>query len=294
MNITGSLRAPRPRSTPFSLARLLDGIAFAALTTLLSFIFFSSRIQSPAVAALPSAMFTAAAVAAYLLFRRARYRRRLTELERSAYDLWLCDEMLKSEPARFHKFALNILLFQCRYRYITPEDGGPRLQTEDADADIAILRRHPSSPVTAQDMIELADRARAANLTRLVAATTAEFTPEAREFAKTVPGMAMDLYDGARLSSMAWDGAFAPPPDALGPYMERAEELRRKRRKQARPKFASLAVSIRFAVTGVMLCVMAWLTPFRTWYLVCAAACFVIGAATALFPNMKFFRKKTA
>ena len=291
MNIAGPLR-PKGRVAPFSLARLLDSIAFTALIALLSFIFFSSRIESPVVAALPSALFTCSAASAFLLVRRRRLRRVRKELERNAYDLWLCDEMLKSEPARFQKFALNILLFQCRYRYVTPEDGGPRLQTDGVDADIAILRRHPTAPVSAQDIIDLVDKARAAGLTRLVVATTAEFTEEAREFAKNAPDVKVDLYDGPKLSSMAWDGAFAPPPEALGPYLERAEALWRKRRKQSRPKFASLAASIRFALTGVLLCVMAWLTPFQTWYLICAAACFIIGAAAALFPNLKYFKRR--
>lgn len=293
MNFTGTLRAPRRRATPFSLARLLDGIAFVALMALVSFIFFATRIQSPIVAALPALLFTASAAAAFIMVRQRKTRRRQMELEREAYDLWLCDEMLKSEPARFNKFALNILLFQCRYRYVTPEEGGPKLQLDDQNSDIALLRRHPSSPVSAQDMIELVDKTRAADLKHLVVATTAEFTSEARDFAKAVPGVTVALYDGAKLSSMAWDGAFAPPPDALGPYMERAAELFRKRKKQSRPKFASWAVSIRFALTGMLLCFMSWLTPFRTWYLVCAAACFVIGAAAALFPNLKYFKRKT-
>jgi hypothetical protein len=283
------------RKAPFSLARLLDGIAFVALVALLSFIFFTSRIHSPIAAALPSAVFTFCAAAAFLLIRQRRLRRRQMLLEREAYDLWLCDEMLKSEPVRFQKFALNILLFQCRYRYIPPEEGGPKLQIEDELADVAILRRHPSSPVTAQDMLELADKTRNAGLKHLVIATTAEFTADAREFARNVPGIGISLFDGERLASMAWDGAFAPPPDALDPYMEKAEELLRKRKKQSRPKFASWAVGIRFALTGLLLCATAWLTPFRTWYLICAAVCFVIGAAAALFPNLKYFRnRKTA
>lgn len=292
MNITGSL-PHRHKAEPFSLARLLDGIAFVALMALLSFIVFSSRIRDPVVAAVPAAVFTASAAAAFLLYRRQRLRRRRIDLERQAYDLWICDEMLKSEPARFHKFALNILLFQCRYRYVTPEDGGPRLQMDGKDSDISILRRHPTAPVTAQDVIGLIDRAREAGLGHLVICTTAGFTAEARAFAKAVPGITVDLYDGEKLSSMAWDGAFAPPPEALRPYMEQAEELWRKRRKQSRPKFATMAASIRFALTGALLCAMAWLTPFRTWYLICAAVCFVIGAAAALFPNLKYFRKKT-
>ncbi len=291
MNITGSL-TPRRRAEPFSLARLLDGIAFVTLVALLSFIVFSSRIHNPLVAALPAAVFTGSAAAAFLLYRRQKLRRRRIQLERQAYDLWICDEMVKSEPDRFHKFALNILLFQCRYRYVTPEDGGPRLQMDGQDSDIAILRRHPTAPVTAQDILELVDRARDGGLANLVVCTTAEITAEARAFAKAVPGVKVDLYDGEKLSSMAWDGAFAPPPEALKPYMEKAEELWRKRRKQSRPKFASLAVSIRFALTGALLCAMAWLTPFRTWYLICAAGCFVIGAAAALFPNLKYFRRR--
>lgn len=294
MGLSGSPGAQGNRAVAFSLARLLDGLAFVLLMALLSFIFFASRISNPIVAALPSAFFTASAAGAFLLARQRKLRRRRMEAERQAYDLWLCDEMLKSEPGRFNKFALNILLFQCRYRYITPEEGGPRLIIEDKEADIAILRRHPSAPVTAQDMIELVDRTRAANLTHLVIATTAEFTPEARLFAKTVPDVGVSLYDGASLSSMAWDGAFAPPPNALGPYLERAEELIRKKRKQSRPKFASLAVSIRFALTGLLLCATAWLTPFHTWYLICAAVCFIIGAAAALFPNLRYFRRKAA
>lgn len=283
------------RRTPFSLARLLDGIAFTALVALVSFIFFSSRISSPVAAALPAVLFTLCAAAAFLLIRQRRLRLRQMLLEREAYDLWLCNEMLKSEPARFQKFALNILLFQCRYRYIPPEEGGPRLQIEDELADVAILRRHPSSPVTAQDMIDLVDRTRLLSLKHLVVATTAEFTSDAREFAKNVPGIGVALFDGGRLASMAWDGAFAPPPDALEPFMRKAEELLRKRKKQSRPKFSSWAVSLRFALTGLLLCATAWLTPFRTWYFACAAACFVIGAAAALFPNLKYFRnKKTA
>jgi hypothetical protein len=294
MNYTGSLRPLGRRAEPFSLARLLDGIAFVALMALVSFIFFASRISSPVVALLPSALFTGAAASVFVLSRRKKLRRRRMELERLAYDMWLCDEMLKSEPGRFNKFALNILLFQCRYHYITPEEGGPKLQIDDQLADIAILRRHPSAPVTAQDLLELVDKTRASGLNHLVVATTAEFTAEAKEFAKAVSGIGVALYDGAKLSSMAWDGAFAPPPEALAPYLEHAEEQYRKYKKQNRPKFASWAVSIRFALTGILLCMMAWLTPFRTWYLVCAAACFVIGAAAALFPNLKYFKRKPA
>jgi hypothetical protein len=294
MDLSEPAATPAGKRGRFSLARLLDCVAFVVLMALLSFIFFSSRISSPLVAALPSLTFTASAAAAFLLVRRRRLRRRRSEAERQAYDLWLCDEMLKSEPGRFHKFALNILLFQCRYRYVTPEEGGPRLVSDDWEADIAVLRRHPSSPVAAQDMIELVDRTRASGLKHLVVATTAEFTPEARQFARAVPDIGVSLYDGETLSAMAWDGAFTPPPDALGPYMERAEELLSKRRKQSRPKFSSLAVSIRFALTGALLCATAWLTPFHTWYLICAAVCFVIGAAAALFPNLKYFRRKAA
>lgn len=278
----------------FSLARLLDCVAFVVLMALLSFIFFSSRIMNPLVAALPSLAFTLSATAAFLLARRNRRRRRRIEAEREAYDLWLCDEMLTSEPGRFHKFALNILLFQCRYRYVPPEEGGPRLISPDWEADVAILRRHPSSPVTAQDMVELVDGARAKNLRHIVVATTAEFTKEAAGFARAVPDIGVSLYDGAALSAMAWDGAFTPPPGALGPFLERAEELIRSRRKQRRPKFSSLAVSIRFALTGALLCATAWLTPFHTWYLICAALCFAIGAAAALFPNLKYFKRRTA
>jgi hypothetical protein len=294
MNDSETLRSPVRRSERFSLARLLDGVAFVALAALLSFIFFSSRIQSPVVAALPSALFTAAAAAAFLLFRQRRLRRRKMEIERQAYDLWLCDEMLKSEPGRFQKFALNILLFQCRYRYVPPEEGGPRLVMDDKTSYVAVLRRHPSAPVTAQDMIELVDAARGAGLTSLVAATTAEFTKEAREFAKAVPGVEVSLFDGSKLSSMAWDGAVAPPPDALGPYMERAGELLKKKRKQSRPKFAALGVAVRFALTGLLLFAIGWLTPFHTWYLACSAACFVIAASAVLFPNLRYFRRKAA
>jgi hypothetical protein len=244
-------------------------------------------------AAFPAAFFTASAAAAFLLVRQRRLRRRRMELERQAYDLWLCDEMLKSEPERFRKFALNILLFQCRYRYIPPEEGGPRLVSDDRTADIAVLRRHPSSPVGAQDMLELVDHARAAGLDGLVAVTTAEFSKEARDFAHAVPGITVSLYDGAKLASMAWDGAVAPPPGALEPYMERAREALRKKRKQSRPKFASWAIGVRFALTGLLLFAMGWLTPYRTWYLVCSAVCFVIAAAAILFPNFRYFKKKT-
>lgn len=295
MAYTGTLRTPARKAEPFSLARLLDGIAFVALMALLSFIFFSSRIHSPYVAALPAALFTASAAAAFILSRQRRLRRKRMEIERQAYDLWLCDEMLKSEPARFAKFALNILLFQCRYRYVPPEEGGPRLLMEDKEADVAILRRHPSAPVTAQEIVELVDKTRGAGLDSLVVATTAEFTKEAREFAKAVPGVAVTLYDGPKLSSMAWDGAFAPPPqDALDPYMESAREMFRKKKKQARPKFAFWAVSLRFALTGVLLFAVGWLTPFHTWYLACSAVCFLIAASAVLFPNIRYFRKKEA
>jgi hypothetical protein len=293
MNYAGSLRTSGRKAGRFSLARLLDGIAFIALISLLSFIFFSSRIANPILAALPAAVFTACAASAFMIFRQRRLRRRRMETERQAYDLWLCDEMLRSEPARFSKFALNILLFQCRYRYVPPEEGGPRLVMDDRAADIAILRRHPSSPVNAQDMIELADRTRATGLDSLVVATTAEFTKEAKEYAKAVPGIGISLYDGEKLASMAWDGAFAPPPDALDPYMERAGELLKKKRKQSRPRFASWAVGIRFALTGLLLFATGWLTPYHTWYLACSAVCFIIAAAAVLFPNLRYFRKKT-
>jgi hypothetical protein len=292
MTYTGTIRTPARRAEPFSLARLLDGIAFVALMALLSFIFFSSRIHSPYVAALPAALFTSCAAAAFILSRQRRLRRKRMEIERQAYDLWLCDEMLKSEPARFAKFALNILLFQCRYRYVPPEEGGPRLLMEDKASDVAILRRHPSAPITAQEMVDLVDKTRDAGLESLVVATTVEFTKEARAFAKSVPGIAVSLYDGPKLSSMAWDGAFAPPPGALDPYMENAREIMRKRKKQARPKFAFWAVSLRFALTGVLLFAVGWLTPFHTWYLVCSAVCFLIAAAAVLFPNIRYFQKK--
>ena len=291
MNITTTARQQWKRRPDFSLARLLDGTAFVILVALLSFIFFAARIANPWMAALPSAIFTGASALAFVLWRQKSLKLKQKALQRQAYDLWLCDEMVKSEERRFGKFVLNILLFQCRYHYV-PESDGHRLAKEGRLAHCAVLRRHPSAPVNAQDVLDLADHTRAEGLENLVIATTAEITDDARKLAEAIPGMEITLYDGPALYAMSWDAAMAAPPGALDPYMDSARELLRAKGRQSRFKFSSWGISLRFALTGLMLAVMAWLTPFRTWYLICAAGCLVLGAAAIVFPNLRIFKGK--
>ena len=101
MNITTTARQQWKRRPDFSLARLLDGTAFVILVALLSFIFFATRIANPWIAALPSAIFTGASALAFVLWRQKRLKLKKKALQRQAYDLWLCDEMVKSEERRF-------------------------------------------------------------------------------------------------------------------------------------------------------------------------------------------------
>lgn len=283
-----SLRPARRRTV--SPASLIDGISVTAFIAVLSFLFFAGRIESPVLALVPSVLFTGAATLIFLQIQARRRRLKRIALERLAYDLWLTDDLLRAEPAKFNKFALSILLFQCHWRYVPPEDGGPFLTQDDKAAELALLRRHPSAPVGAQDVLECIDRARAAGRGALVVATTAGITDEARKFAGGVPDVDVRFYDGQQLAAMAWDGACAPPPDALEPYLEEAGK-RLRSKKRTRRVFANWAVSIRFIGTAGLLTAMSWLTPYRHWYLICAALCLAFGAAALLFPNRGPFRR---
>lgn len=284
----------RPRRSRFgSPAGFLDTAAVVALVAALSFVFFAGRIQSPWVALAPSALFTAAATTVLLRVRARRRRLYRLALERQAYDLWLADDLLRAEPAKFQKFALSILLFQCHWRYLPAEEGGPLLRRDERDGELALLRRHPDAPVGPQDVLELVDRARANGRSLLVIATTAVVTDEARRFAQELPDVEVCFYDGKELAAMAWDGACAPPVEALEPYLERAASLVRARRKAKRPRFAQWAVSLRFVAVALLLTALSWLTPYRQWYLVSAAVCLAIGGAALLLPGRWPFRRQS-
>lgn len=276
----------------FSLAAALDGAAFGTLCAVLSFVFFASRIESPLVAAFPSAAFTACAVTAFTQWRRRRSRHHHLALQRVAYDLWLCESMITSDERRFRKFVTDILYGQCRCSPV-PEHDGRRVLRDGVPCRLALLRRHPSAPVGAQDVLEEADRTRADGSDTLILATTAGITDDARTLARALQGMRATLYDGPTLYAMAWDAALDAPAGALEPYMERASETLRARRRRKRLRFSSWATSLRFAAAGAALAALSWLTPFRTWYLLCAAGCLVIAAAALIFPNIKLFRKDT-
>lgn len=288
MNITAAHPVHRPSG--FSLAATLDGIAFGALCAVVSFVFFAARIQSPLVAALPSAAFTASAVVAFTQWRRRRARRRQIALQRIAYDLWLCESMIVSPERRFRRFVTDILYGQCRCSPI-PEYDGKRVMRDGIPCRLAILRRHPSAPVGAQDLLEEADRTRAEGLDALILATTAGIQDEARDLAKALQGVRITLYAGPKLYSMAWDAALDAPDGVLEPYMERATEMLRAQRHRRRMRFSGWAASLRFASAGAALAALSWLTPFRKWYLLCAALCLVIAAAALIFPNFKLFKK---
>ncbi len=284
----------RPRRSRFgSPAGVLDTAALVALIAALSFVFFAGRIESPWVALAPSALFTAAAASVLLRVRARRRRLHRLALERQAYDLWLADDLLRAEPAKFQKFALSILLFQCHWRYLPAEEGGPLLRRDERDGELALLRRHPSVPVGPQDVLELIDRARANGRNLLVIATTTTVSNEARHFAKGLTDVEVCFYDGTELASMAWDAACAPPVEALEPYLEQASKLLAARRKARRPRFAQWAVTLRFAMVALLLTALSWFTPYRQWYLICAAVCLAIGGAALLLPGRWPFRRQS-
>ncbi len=289
-----NVSAVQPRaghSSGFSLARLLDGAAFGTLCAVVSFVVFASRIESPLVAALPSALFTGCAVTAFLLWRRRRIRRTNLALQRLAYDLWLCDVMITHDERRFRKFVSDILLGQCRCSPV-PECDGRRVSRDGTISRVAVLRRHPSAPVGAQDVLEEADRTRDQGLDALILATTAGITDDARSLARSIQGVAITLYDGSTLYAMAWDAALDAPDGALEPYLERAAEDLRTQRRHRRIRFSGWAASLRFAAAGAALAALSWLTPYRTWYLLCAAGCLVIAAAALIFPNFRLFKRE--
>jgi hypothetical protein len=252
-------------------------------------VIFASRIESPVVAALPSAAFTASAVTAFTLWRRRRARRRSLMLQRAAYDLWLCESMIVSPERRFRKFVSEILYGQCRCGPIPEQEH--HVLCDGIPCRLALLRRHSSAPVRAQDVLEEADRTRAEGLDALILATTGAIDDEARALARALKDVRVTLYDGPTLYAMAWDAALDAPAGALEPYMERAVDVLRTNRRRRRIRFSGWAAGLRFASTGAALAVLSWLTPFRKWYLICAACCLILAAAALIFPNFRFFRK---
>jgi hypothetical protein len=263
-----------------ALPGILDSIALLALVWLASGLWFHSRFDDLRISVPLSLLFAAIAGAGYLSFqsvRRDRYRKGLAGM---AYRLWLCDHIVRGSTASFHRFLVDVLCRIKGYLYLpATEEAFLHLALDGQSYGVAALKRHPSCPVTAQELMDCVDLAREKGVRNLIVASSAAYMPEALSYASEVRNPPLELLDEAKLAELAAEAGYIMPETEERRYLVAARAKLRTQRSR-RGSFASWARPLRYAVCGALLAGLSLLTPFRTWYLAMAGLCAVLAVVS--------------
>lgn len=259
-----------------SAARIIDLTALTLVLGGLSLLWFYARtLQLWLAVALAACVTLLLGSVFYRLYARARARQRARDL-RCAHMLWFSDEMAFAPGDQLYRFASDILQSQYGCRY-----DGPVLRRQGEPVLLTTLRRAAGENVSAADILLCADTARAQRVRQVYIAATAEPSDSARQAVEHIRDVHIEMLDIHKLADVAWESGMTTDEETLSPYRGAARALRRTQRGASR-RYAALRRPIRLGICGVMLGILAIVSPFPTWYLISSAACFVLGAVLCL------------
>ena len=263
--------APAP-VRPSVLPRILDGLVLLLLSCLAAWLFFHSRTRSALWAGLLTGLFALCVAAATYAWQARKYRQHTQKLRRIAYRLWLSDQILASDNLSFEVMVLGLLQSGLGYRYLPSTQGPDTLLKDGKRSALTVLKRHPACPVDAQMVLAAVDTARKEGYEHLLLVASSGFDAAAQAFAGKVPDLDMQLMDLEALADLAYQEHYGRPVDNLSSYAAEAREVLRQQHR--RPKrFAQWTRPLRFAVSGLALAALGFLTPYRQWYWTIAALC---------------------
>ncbi len=265
----------------------LDYLGLVLVTAALSMLWFNSRLGSLLLAIPLGIAFTLLASLVYYRWQHRRWLKRKSALDRQAIALWLADELLSGTTDQLRELTCDLLSRREGYK-LTFASGKPLLGKQSQSWRLYCLRRHPSCPVDAQQLMQLKAASDHAGMGAAVS-TTSGFTEPALEYARRTGVLLISLEDLAR---MAHEDGMKPPAQSRGYYNRLARQMPPVARRSLARRAAKL-LSVRYALGALLLGFMGWLSPWRGWYWAAALFCAVMAAATAI-AGLKGKRKDPA
>ena len=253
----------------------LDYLGLVLITAVLSMLWFNRRLGSLLLAIPMGVAFTLLASLVFSRWQHRRWLKRKSALDRQALSLWLADELLSGTTEELRELACDLLCSQQDYR-LCFESGKPLLSKGTATWRLYCLRRHPSCPVDAQQLMQLKAASDRTGV-RTAVATTAAFTEPAQEYAQRTGLLLISLEE---LADMAHKAGMRPPASSRSYYSRLARQAPPAPRRSLAQRAAKLR-SVRYALGALLLGFMGWLSPWRGWHWAAAVFCAVMAAATA-------------
>ena len=270
--------ATRPRRCLWhpALPYALDYLGLVLITAALSMLWFNSRLGSLLLAVPMGVAFTVLASMVFYRWQHRRWLKRKSALDRQALALWLADELLSGTAEELRELTCDLLCSQKGYK-LTFVSGKPLLATASGTWRLYCLRRHPSCPVDAQQLMQLKAASDRTGLGAAVS-TTAGFTEPAREYARRAGLLLVGLDE---LADMAQAAGMQPPASSRSHYNRLARQQPPAARRSLARRAAKL-LTVRYMLGALLLGFMGWLSPWRGWYWAAALFCAVMAAATAI------------
>ncbi|MFR1758973.1 MAG: restriction endonuclease [Christensenellaceae bacterium] len=195
--------ATRPRRCLWhpALPYALDYLGLVLITAALSMLWFNSRLGSLLLAVPMGVAFTVLASMVFYRWQHRRWLKRKSALDRQALALWLADELLSGTAEELRELTCDLLCSQKGYK-LTFVSGKPLLATASGAWRLYCLRRHPSCPVDAQQLMQLKAASDRTGMGAAVS-TTAGFTEPAREYARRAGLLLVGLDELADMAQAA-------------------------------------------------------------------------------------------